>query len=631
MAENLCTWHELIIKAYDEVWWELLYSWGFITEPNDTVEDFLLENNIILSNAATAEVECALTWDLWTMSWTRKAQTFNQILSTISVVWRCTSEWEDVEWDATEVPATLVMSIYGVLNKENNQHGAIFTWHSVRDEDYSAMRGPCPEGFHVPYNTEFTTLYNILDNIWALTEWREWTDFRNYLKIPSSYRYINNNWNYVDAATTFWCNAKSTSSFATTWLQIDARTVRQNVSLYKSYWTFIRPFKDTPVAPDNNRTVLYDGSSTATWAWVFWNNTLWLISVSWDWNTRYTISDKNLWATRVYNTWDTASESNCWWYFQYWNNHMFPFNWTITTSSTQVDTTGYWPENPYSSSTFIIRASSPYDWSSITNNNLRWWATWVKSWYKLLHKEHYIDYSAMRGPCPGGYHLATMEECELFRDFLNTFEKTPSELAAYLKIPKCWNLSRNSWNRSNSWSQSINHCAETILMWTFSAASFIYNPNSQQWSEWGFVRPIADVPVIPDASWTTIFDWSQSYPDSWIFWNPSLELISISDNWTRRLTMADKNLWATVVYDWGSTYNQNNSGNAFQRWNCHPFPFSWAWWNTSPDRVDTTWYWPNNYYSSDTFITDNTSRQITYNPNLRWWVTWAVERGRRVI
>ena len=123
--------------------------------------------------------------------------------------------------------------------------------------------------------------------------------------------------------------------------------------------------------------MLHDWSSVAADAWVFRDVTNWLISISGDWSNWTTISDKNLWATTVFNTWDTLSEANAGKYYQRWNNYGFPFTWTVTTSSTQVDASTYWPWNYYSSSTFIKRGSRPYDWSSVQNDNLRWWVSWT--------------------------------------------------------------------------------------------------------------------------------------------------------------------------------------------------------------------------------------------------------------
>ena len=65
--------------------------------------------------------------------------------------------------------------------------------------------------------------------------------------------------------------------------------------------------------------------------------------------------------------------------YQRWNNYWFPSTWTISnTSSTQVDASTYWPWNYYSSGTFITWNQ---DWSSVQNDDLRWWTTWItKKW-----------------------------------------------------------------------------------------------------------------------------------------------------------------------------------------------------------------------------------------------------------
>ena len=86
------------------------------------------------------------------------------------------------------------------------------------------------------------------------------------------------------------------------------------------------------------------------------------------------MADKNLWATTVYSSGNTLSEANCGYLYQWWNNYAFPWSWSVTTSSTLVNASSYWPGNYYSSSTFITVSSNPRDWSSVQNNDL-WWDT----------------------------------------------------------------------------------------------------------------------------------------------------------------------------------------------------------------------------------------------------------------
>ena len=137
--------------------------------------------------------------------------------------------------------------------------------------------------------------------------------------------------------------------------------------------------------PTSSWTILYQGSWNA---WVFYNSTDWLISVSGDGTTWYTIQDKNLGATTVYNQWDTLTDANCGYYYQWGNNYGFPHSWSVTTSSTKVDASNYWPWNYYSSNTFITVSASPYDWSSVQNDNLWGDTTGVKPMSEL--KNAYI-------------------------------------------------------------------------------------------------------------------------------------------------------------------------------------------------------------------------------------------------
>ena len=241
----------------------------------------------------------------------------------------------------------------------------IYLWPNV-----AAMQWPCPTGFHVPTSDEWTAVKTAMTTLWIDTS--NGNCCKTYLKMPfawfrsrnnSSPDSVDSNWYYNSSilanSETVTGTRISSSLFNTTWIFV------------LSWWRSILPFKNTPSIPDNSWTTLYWTLS----AWIFMKD--WLISISSDWTNWITIADKNLWATTVYNDWDTLAESNCWWYYQRWNNYMFPFTWTVTTSSTKVDASTYWPWNYYSSSTFITASSSPYNWDSSNNTNLRWWVSWA--------------------------------------------------------------------------------------------------------------------------------------------------------------------------------------------------------------------------------------------------------------
>ena len=237
-------------------------------------------------------------------------------------------------------------------------------------QDYSAMQWPCPNWFHVPLTTEWQTVKNIWTALWGWSN--AWNDFWIALKLP--YAGGRNSSASIVAQGTGWYywsssryNASDASSLNLTKYSIFAQSSNGRANSFS-----VRCFKDTPTVPTSSWTKLY-WTSIEAW-WIFWSSADWLISMSSDWQTWITITDKNLGATTVWNSWDTLSEANCGKYYQWWNNYWFPRTWSVTTSSTQVDASNYWPWNYYSSSTFIT-----YDgrWDTTDNWNLWWWKTWV--------------------------------------------------------------------------------------------------------------------------------------------------------------------------------------------------------------------------------------------------------------
>jgi hypothetical protein len=96
----------------------------------------------------------------------------------------------------------------------------------------------------------------------------------------------------------------------------------------------------------------------------------------------------------------------------------------------------------------------------------------------------------------------------------------------------------------------------------------------------------------------------------WIYHNTTLWLISLSSDWKNWITIADKNIWASNVWDIGSF---------FQRGNNYQFPTSWF--SVSSSQVNTSSYGPNNYYSSSTFRYGNMDWSSPSNLNLRWDTT----------
>lgn len=260
------------------------------------------------------------------------------------------------------------MWIYVYDNNVRKSISKIYYWWISGGDSYVAMQWPCPSGFHVPMSSEWQS---ILDSF--TDKWYSWTQittlFVYFAKIPLAW--------YRDYTTWATHNQDGSSMWAywcCTWnnyRNIEIASNPRTTNYYEWFWVSIRPFKDTPVAPDSSWT-------DELWLWlIYWNSSLWLVSISLIWWWWITMADKNLWATQVYNISGeivATSQATCWNYYQWGNNYWFPRTWSLTTSSTTVDTTGYWPWNYYSSSTYILNRTW---WGDIRNPNLRWWTTWI--------------------------------------------------------------------------------------------------------------------------------------------------------------------------------------------------------------------------------------------------------------
>ena len=271
-------------------------------------------------------------------------------------------------WTAYNVPVTSVNWQYGdVVVAWKEYHAG--EWISIGDATINARKWPSPEGFHVPAIAEWQWVKTIMDWL-SLTTWDEW---RINLYMPfAGYR------NYSDASLDnqesygFYWSSSYSSDYPgdARYLYLDSSNVYADGDGSRALGSSVRCFKDSYVAPDSSWTII---QWTLWSAWIFWNQSEWLISIT-NGSTGYTMMDKNLWATTVYNDWDTLTQANMWNMYQWWNNYWFPSTWTISkTSSTQVDASSYWPTNPYSSDTFIIWND---DWSSVHNDDLWWDTTW---------------------------------------------------------------------------------------------------------------------------------------------------------------------------------------------------------------------------------------------------------------
>ena len=537
---------------------------------------------------------------------------------------------------------------------------------------HSDMQWPAPEWFHIPLTTEWQWLKTIMDWL-SITTWDNWrinlhmpfVGIRNHTSADIS---SQGTYGYYWSSSPF----GSGDPYGARSLYLDSSRVNAGNDRRRAYGLSVRCFKNSFELPTSSWTVI---NGTLWSAWIFWDTVNWLISITGDGTTWYTIQDKNLWATTVYNNGDTLTQANMWNMYQWWNNYWFPSTWSITTSSIQVDASTYWPWNYYSSSTFITWSQ---DWSSVYNDNLRWgetqW-TWVSDWNTIINTgvlsvngqtwnvtiqtggnytagtwiditndEIWLDgtyewtiqdYSAMRWPCDEWFHIPSEADITLLLSILNNLNiTTKDQFSQYLKYPVDWSRDSSDWkwrtSRDFLWIMS---CSATITNWNLRIFNISTNetlPLSGKYSAIPLttreIRPFKNGSVSPTSSWTTLYDWSSVATWAWIFHSATDWLISISSDGKNFITIADKNLWAINVYNYWDTITEDNGWKSFQWWNNYPFPYSDDITNLTTDTTDLSAYWPWNYYYSQTLFTNRNSWVDTsLNTNLRWWATWVVQ------
>lgn len=261
-------------------------------------------------------------------------------------------EWTSITWWSAN--NTAMVSGTAISIEEDTEFIPTVS-HVVIHRD---TQWPCPNGYHIGTEAEWNTVVSALDTLWVKNE----TNTKNYLKLPDAYYLNRTNWSKNTSywPVRIWTSTMSNNATAPAFL-IDENGVVQVKNDKPGNWFSIRPFKDNPMIPDSSWTTLYQW----TWsAWIFWNSTLWLISISWNWTTWTTMTDKNLWATNVLDNWL---------FYQFWNNTWYTYNASPYVTSKPTISTDYWPGNYYTGS--FVRVSSGNNWFNWTDNNIWWWVT----------------------------------------------------------------------------------------------------------------------------------------------------------------------------------------------------------------------------------------------------------------
>lgn len=328
---------------------------------------------------------------------------------------------------------------------------------------HRADQGPCPRGFHIGSKAEWQSLINALTTLWVYNV----STIPTVLNIPSAYYLARSNGSLETRywIARYWTSTMESNTIAWAW------GIDENNSLVfqqdKPGNAFsIRPFKDEPVVPDS--------SWTESPSWIFKNTTLWLISIQ-DGSNWITISDKNLWAT---NVWDDGL------YYQFWNNYWFTVNPTPYYTSKVSNTQAYWPSNYYNDDHFV-RVSSWNNWFTDTNNNIRWWVD-TTSLYPTEAKEVWLGNHKVR---PTGW--TPWVNTKLYLP-LNWDVKDPYNNVTYSW--GAWSASYATWSTgvqaaNFTWSNAIALWASTNLCnsyWNTICFRFTTNSSNNQRCEFNY-------------------------------------------------------------------------------------------------------------------------------------------------
>ena len=278
----------------------------------------------------------------------------------------------------------------------------------------------------------------------------------------------------------------------TTWTWTSASRARDRM-LMDTWWTFTS-------APALNTTYyLRNGAiPQVTTPWIYHNETEGLISLSSDWENWITIADKNLWAEIIYRNQDTVTWSNWGKFYQWWNNYGFLRSWAENTSSTQVDTTWYWPWNYYSSDIFIAVSN---DWSVNQNDDLRWGVTWTVQ--------------AMKWPCDVWFHIPAGTELSNLSSaiaWLFSLSARATAYEKYLFIPRAgqltWNGALYNTGKWYYWSTTPSDTPTTIWQSKYSYkesdTTLALNTGEVRY-KWMSIRPFKNEPVVPTSERTVLY------------------------------------------------------------------------------------------------------------------------------
>lgn len=239
-------------------------------------------------------------------------------------------------------------------------------------------------------------------------------------------------------------------------------------------------------------------------AWIYKNDELWLVSVSSNWNTWYTISLYNLWNFQWGNNYSFIANPDPQDWADYWYNDMF-LNWTVNWWDV-FDNSWYWPSNPLETSVYYQCLNHTMHYKYYSCRNLWWWETNTDE--------------AKRWPCASWRHVPSLTDMQ---DFFWVFEDLGICEYSYDS-----NRKRYYWSETynvpdvyfatllgnlNLWDGFMT-CHWPNVWWGSYDLPYRYAPDLSYWyvtlQVWNtcrtdVIRPFKNTPVVPDSTRTVLY------------------------------------------------------------------------------------------------------------------------------
>ncbi len=278
----------------------------------------------------------------------------------------------------------------------------------------------------------------------------------------------------------------------------------------------------------------------------------------------YTIMDRNMWATEVYNKkmWEEVNKNSYGYFYQWWNNYWFSSNgYPKVKSSEKVPYVNWKNKIPSSFADSMRRTWAPWYEESFECYNFWWW-----SGDTYLNDGEWTDRWNRRWPCTWDYYIPSVKDwSEIYRDrSIATPLISNNQWSKDLLLPPAWHLQRTNSRLSDQW-----------MYWYYRASSpsrdsqayemhFDYNwINARYWStlnsDWNSLRCFKDWKVenplrIHMNWWWNVVIWVRWNIISSL-WEPSHDIADFvwrysSPNYEEenKLEEWDSVLWVSDIY-----------------------------------------------------------------------------------